>query len=141
MGGESEEVKAYSVRTYTMLSPRVLRVAANLQALVVSIRLHTTASVIENGKKLLLASDEDASCQMTFHSSWLRHNCCCSLCLTSSGQKTISHDCLSGDLKVSSANVEGDVKDNRFLLQPMSAIDYLVHSIQFCRRQSGIELE
>lgn len=86
-----------------------LSVAAKLQA-AVSIRLlHTTATVIENGRKLSLAfseSGEDA--RMTFHTPWLRHNCHCAHCLTSSGQNTVSHECLSEDLKVSSANVEGD---------------------------------
>ena len=58
--------------------------------------------ISSDGKKLNL-SDSNAS----FHAVWLRHNCNCKDCLTSSGQKSVTGKDLIGDLRISHASING----------------------------------
>jgi DUF971 family protein len=47
--------------------------------------------------------DETAS----FHAVWLRHNCQCPSCITSSNQKTIYPSMLNPNVKITSTNISG----------------------------------
>jgi hypothetical protein len=49
------------------------------------------------------ADDETAS----FHTVWLRHNCQCSSCITSSNQKTIYPSMLNPNVTITSTNISG----------------------------------
>ena len=84
-----------------------LKPAFSLQVTPLLQRLSTNARVIDSGKKLSLDCSGDV---MRFHTVWLRHNCHCDQCLSSSGQKIKSFESLCGDLKITSAEVKGHLQ-------------------------------
>ena len=99
-------ISPHSTLRKVLLAGPALKPALSLQAtpLLQAQRLSTNARVIDSGKKLSLDCSGDV---MRFHTVWLRHNCHCDQCLSSSGQKIMSFESLCGDLKITSAEVQG----------------------------------
>ena len=67
-------------------------------------------TVAEEGSKVELAWDDGR--HLRFHSTWLRHNCQCSECLSPHGQKTWQllgsyRKATASGLRVGSANLQG----------------------------------
>lgn len=62
-------------------------------------------NVSTDGKKLNLTDHKDDS--HSYHAIWLRHHCQCPECMASTGQRTIPLNFLRGDLKISTATIDG----------------------------------
>ena len=69
--------------------------------------------VLEGGRRLNIPNHEKLG---DYHSVWLRHNCQCSLCVTSSNQKNVTGQDLKGELKISNATIEGTYIEPIFII-------------------------
>lgn len=64
-------------------------------------------SVSEDGKKLTLSCNDEGNSERRYHGVWLRHNCRCPQCLsTSSHQNVVGYKNLI-DLRITFARIEG----------------------------------
>lgn len=64
-------------------------------------------NVSTDGKKLNLTDCRDDGNNHSYHAIWLRHHCQCPECMASTGQRTIPLNLLRGDLKISTATIDG----------------------------------
>ena len=65
----------------------------------------TNIQITEEGKRLSVTDDEG---RREYYVKWLRHNCQCRDCLSSSGQVTVGGVDLRGDLVISQASINGE---------------------------------
>lgn len=65
-------------------------------------------TVSQGGKKL--AADWGSHRESTYHSIWLRHNCQCSQCLTSSGQKATASTEQDPHITIAEASITGYIR-------------------------------
>ena len=65
----------------------------------------STCSLSRDGKKLNLQCDGEA--ERRYHGVWLRHNCTCPICLSSSTKQTIVHHSSLIELTIKDATLKG----------------------------------
>ena len=65
--------------------------------------------VVPEGGRTITAEWSSGRPPSTFHSTWLRHNCQCSVCVTSSGQKSTASTDLDPSTTVTHARLTGKV--------------------------------
>lgn len=75
-------------------------------SVVLSKELTLVVKVSPDGKSLNLAST-CGGFNANYHSIWLRHNCHCNTCLSSSGQKMMSGKLINKDTVISKALIKG----------------------------------
>ena len=77
-------------------------------------------NIREDGKSLNLAS-RCGSISTNYYSQWLRHNCQCGSCLSSSGQKLVNGDIISENAYISKAVINGELNTGFWytITQPM----------------------
>lgn len=92
------------------------------------VRTYCSVNILEGGKKLQVPSCSE----LGYHVLWLRQNCQCEACLSSSNQKTVTAHNLKGNQKIRHAAVEGINNGERMLMHykvlPLTlAIDDRLH--------------
>ena len=77
----------------------------------------------QDGRKLSVAWKDGH--KSNFHVAWLRHNCCCSKCVSSSGQKLVGAEELFEGMVITEATVSGKLK----YLQLYKLMQYTVYTL------------
>ena len=92
-------------------------------------RKYTSVSILEGGRKLkILPSSEEHG----YHALWLRHNCQCEKCLSSSNQKTVTGYHLKRDLAIDQASVKGWRCVDHVLLKIFPCFEYFCVCVCVC---------
>ena len=91
------------------------------------------------GKKLCVSWEGDDDRDPVFHGVWLRHNCQCPLCLSSSGQKTLDKVHLDPKLTIVETSLQGLI-----MVYALLNLEYRIKPFSFffvvCRRHSACEV-